>query len=98
MRQGGPGVRPTSLPHARQPRFHNARRSSMAAERQHPKRLETLIINDDDEQAPVLLNPLTGQMLITNPVGKRIVELADGTRDLDAIATQIVSEFRGAQI
>jgi hypothetical protein len=70
----------------------------MAEDRQNPKRLETLIINDDDEQAPVLLNPLTGQMLITNPVGKRIVELADGTRNLEAIATQIVSEFRGAQI
>lgn len=63
----------------------------------NPKRLEVLIVNDD-EQAPSLLNPLTGQMLITNPVGKRIVELADGSRDLQAIAVQITQEFRGARI
>ncbi|HKH48372.1 MAG TPA: PqqD family protein [Thermoanaerobaculia bacterium] len=70
----------------------------MDVDRGNPKRIEKLIINDDDRQAPVLLNPTTGQMLITNPVGKRIVELADGTRGLEAIAMQIVSEFRGAQI
>ncbi|HBL28551.1 MAG TPA: hypothetical protein DD490_17085 [Acidobacteria bacterium] len=64
--------------------------------RGNPKKLDVLIVNDD-EDAPSLLNPLTGQMLITNQVGKRIVELADGTRDLEAIARQIVEEFRGAQ-
>lgn len=69
----------------------------MDVSRGNPKRLEFLIINDD-EQAPSLLNPLTGQMLITNPVGKRIVELADGNKDLQAIAGQIVKEFRGAQV
>lgn len=68
------------------------------ADRGNPKRLEALIINSDDEQAPVLLNPGTGQMLITNPVGKRIVELADGTRDLDSITSQLVTEFHGAQL
>jgi len=68
----------------------------MDADRENPKRAERLIINNDDEQAPVLLNPMTGQMLITNSVGKRIVELADGTRDLETIATLIVTEFRGS--
>ena len=55
-----------------------------------------LIVNDDDD-APSLLNPLTGQMLITNQVGKRIVELSDGSRNVEAIAHQIVKEFRGAR-
>lgn len=68
----------------------------MGAHRGNPKRLDVLIVNDDAE-APSLLNPLTGQMLITNQVGKRIVELADGSRDVAAIASQIVAEFRGAQ-
>lgn len=68
----------------------------MGAHRGNPKKLDVLIVNDDEE-APSLLNPLTGQMLITNQVGKRIVELADGSRDVPAIARQIVTEFRGAQ-
>lgn len=69
----------------------------MNAHRGNPKRLDALIVNDDD-QAPSLLNPLTGQMLITNQVGKRIVELADGDRNLEAIAHQITNEFRGARL
>jgi len=69
---------------------------SMSSPRGNPKRLDVLIVNDDEE-APSLLNPLTGQMLVTNQVGKRIVELADGSRDLETIARQIVKEFRGAK-
>lgn len=61
----------------------------------NPKRIDTLVINDDAE-APSLLNPVTGQMLITNRVGKRIIELADGSRDVAAIARQISTEFRRA--
>lgn len=61
-----------------------------------PKKIETLIINDNPE-APSLLNPTTGQILLTNRVGKRIIELADGNRDVKSIAEQISREFRGAQ-
>jgi hypothetical protein len=61
-----------------------------------PKKIETLIINDNPE-APSLLNPTTGQILLTNRVGKRIIELADGNRDVEAIAEQVSREFRGAQ-
>ena len=68
----------------------------MAEERGNPKRLEVLVINDDAE-APSLLNPLNGQMLITNRVGKRIVELADGSLDVAAIAGRVAREFRGAR-
>jgi hypothetical protein len=68
----------------------------MGAQPGNPKKLDVLIVNDDEE-APSLLNPLTGQMLITNQVGKRIVQLADGSRDVAAIARQLVKEFRGAR-
>lgn len=68
----------------------------MGAHHGNPKKLDVLIVNDDEE-APSLLNPLTGQMLITNQVGKRIVELADGSRDMAAIARRIVAEFRGTE-
>lgn len=61
----------------------------------NPKRNETLIINDEGE-APSLLNPTTGQILIVNAVGKRIVELADGSRGVDAIAESISREFSGS--
>lgn len=61
-----------------------------------PRKIDALVINDDAE-APSLLNPLTGQMLITNLVGKRIIELADGSRDVNAIARQVSAEFHGAQ-
>lgn len=69
---------------------------AMADQRGNPKRIETLIVNDNAE-APSLLNPLTGQILLTNQVGKRIVELADGSRSVQAIAQQVAREFRGAQ-
>lgn len=62
----------------------------------NPLRIEALIVNDDLE-APSLLNPLTGQILITNSVGKRIIELADGSRSIAEIAAHIVREYRGAQ-
>lgn len=57
-----------------------------------PRRIDTLIIHDDAE-VPSLLNPATGQVLIVNEVGKRIMELADGSRTVDAIADTIASQF-----
>lgn len=68
----------------------------MSARQGNPKTLDVLVVHDDEE-APSLLNPVTGQMLITNQVGKRIVELADGSRDIPAIVREIVKEFRGAR-
>ena len=68
----------------------------MSTHRGNPKRLDVFIVNDDEE-APSLLNPLTGQMLITNQVGKRIMELSDGSRNVETIARQIVEEFPGAR-
>lgn len=60
-----------------------------------PKKLETLVINDDAE-APSLLDPTTGRLVITNSVGRRIIELADGKRDVAGIVEIITREFSGA--
>ncbi len=62
----------------------------------NPQRIDELVINDDGE-APSLLNPLNGQILITNQVGKRIIELADGGRDVKSIAMAVAQEFAGAE-
>ena len=61
----------------------------------NPKRIEMLIINDEVE-TPSFLNPMTGQILVSNPVGKRIIELADGRRSVDDITDEISREFKGA--
>ena len=39
-----------------------------------PKKLDLLIVNDEPD-APSILNPMSGQIFITNQVGKRIMEL-----------------------
>ena len=65
-------------------------------EQKNPSKVDSVIINDDAE-APTLLNPFTGQILITNRVGKRIIELADGSRTVEDIARQVSREFKGVQ-
>lgn len=65
----------------------------MSYEQAIPHRADTLIISDDPE-APTLLNPLTGQIIFTNCVGKRIVQLADGSRSTEEISRQISREFK----
>lgn len=61
-----------------------------------PKRDETVVINDDYE-VPSLLHPMTGKIFVTNRVGVRVMELADGDRSLDDIVDRIVAQFRGAE-
>lgn len=61
----------------------------------HPKKLDVLIINDEAE-TPSLLNPMSGQIFVTNRVGKRIMELADGSRDLNEIVAEVTRQFKGA--
>lgn len=63
----------------------------------HPVTSPQLILNDDPE-APSVLMPQTGQLFILNRVGKRILELANGSRDLDAIAQVLTEEFTGADL
>lgn len=60
-----------------------------------PKRNPEIIINDDRD-APSLLNPMNGEIFVTNRVGKRVLELADGSRELEEILTAITREFAGA--
>lgn len=60
-----------------------------------PKKVEVLIVNDEVE-TPSFLNPMSGQIFVTNPVGKRLMELADGTRSLEQIGEELSREFKGA--
>lgn len=60
-----------------------------------PKRNEAIIVNDDPE-APSLLNPINGEIYVTNKVGKRIFELADGETSTDGIVERILHQFKGA--
>lgn len=67
----------------------------MIAEQSKPVRLDILRIHDEDEM-PSLLNPMTGQILITNQVGKRVIELADGQRTVAEIVSELSRQFKGA--
>jgi hypothetical protein len=59
-----------------------------------PKRLDVLIINDDGE-IPSILNPLTGQIFVTNRVGKAVIQLADGSRTGGDIVGWVQTHFSG---
>jgi hypothetical protein len=59
-----------------------------------PKRLEILIINDEAD-APSFLNPMSGQIFVTNRVGKKIMQLADGNLEVEAIVDEVTREFKG---
>ncbi len=62
-----------------------------------PKRHELLIINDEEE-TPSILNPMSGQVFVTNRVGKRVMELADGGHTVEAIVEDISGRFKGAPL
>jgi hypothetical protein len=53
-----------------------------------------LIINDEAD-APSFLNPMSGQIFVTNRVGKRIMQLADGSLEIEAIVEEVTREFKG---
>jgi hypothetical protein len=59
-----------------------------------PKKLDILVVNDEAD-APSILNPMSGQIFITNQVGKRIMELCDGTRDVPGIVEELTRQFKG---
>jgi archaellum component FlaG (FlaF/FlaG flagellin family) len=61
----------------------------------NPRRQDFLVINDE-EQTPTVLNPMSGQVFITNRVGKQVLELADGERSVEVIVDAIVKSFVGA--
>ena len=61
-----------------------------------PKRDEMVVINDDFE-VPSLLHPMTSKIFVTNRVGVRVMELADGGLTVDEIADRILEQFTGAE-
>jgi len=51
-----------------------------------PVIVEGVTINDDGTATTTLLNPLSGHIFVTNRVGKRVIELCDGQKKVEAIA------------
>lgn len=68
----------------------------MGEMRGNPQKIAEVVINEEGD-VPAILNPTTGKVLITNEVGKRFVELADGSLNLEGIVEQILQEFTGAE-
>ncbi|MGB2716699.1 MAG: PqqD family protein [Vicinamibacterales bacterium] len=62
-----------------------------------PRAIAGLVYSSDDV-VPTILNPVTGQIFVTNEVGKRLLELCDGSRDVDALVAQIAAEFAGCSV
>lgn len=61
-----------------------------------PKKFDYVILNEDEE-APSVLNPMTGQILVTNQVGQAIFEMADGQHHVDDMLARILGKFPGAR-
>jgi Coenzyme PQQ synthesis protein D (PqqD) len=61
-----------------------------------PKKDEMVVINDDFD-VPSLLHTAMGKIFVTNRVGARVMELADGSRTIDEIAEQLGAQFYGVE-
>jgi hypothetical protein len=61
----------------------------------NPKKVDAVIINDEEE-TPSLLNPMSGDIFLTNHVGKAVMELANGERNIDDLINEITRRFKGA--
>ena len=59
---------------------------------QVPVAPSTLSINQDGDVASVL-HPETGKIFVVNRVGRRIIELCDGSHTVSGIAATISNEF-----
>lgn len=60
-----------------------------------PKRRPEIVTNDDAD-APSFLNPMDGEVFVTNRVGFMVMELADGTRSVGDIVSEVLGRFAGA--
>jgi hypothetical protein len=55
-----------------------------------------MVVINDDAEVPSLLHPMTGKIFLTNRVGTRVIQLADGVLTVDEIVARIVEQYRGA--
>lgn len=62
----------------------------------YPMRLENVVFEDQGEGLIVVLEPTQGLLLLTNHVGRRVLELSDGTRSLENIKETLVAEYKNA--
>lgn len=65
-------------------------------EQLYPRKVDVVMVNDDDE-SPSVLNPMSGRIFLTNRVGRLVFGLADGSRSVDDIVAQVRREFPGAE-
>lgn len=65
-----------------------------ATELGNPKRIEGLVI-DQGEKALALSHPETNRTVLTNRVGRQILELADGTLPLAAVVDRLAARYPG---
>lgn len=69
----------------------------MEATVRYPVGLEGIVFEDQGEGLIVVLDPAQGLLLLTNAVGRRVLELADGSRTAGAIQEALLTEFEGAE-
>lgn len=62
-----------------------------------PKLSPTCVIDVQDSTISVLETG-KGRLMLTNPVGAKILELCDGVRTVDEIAAEIAAGFPGAEV
>ncbi len=62
-----------------------------------PVLAEQAVISENESGAITVLNPVTGKVFVINDVGRRVLELSDGTRSLEEIIATITKEFAQAE-
>ena len=66
--------------------------SDASPDSKKPKRIDQLVINDEGD-TPSMMNVATGQIFITNWVGKKVMELADGRRTVNQIVDELANRY-----
>jgi hypothetical protein len=62
-----------------------------------PKLSPTCVIDVQDSTISVLETE-RGRLMLTNPVGAKILQLCDGTHTVEEIAAEVAAEFPGAEV
>lgn len=62
-----------------------------------PKRSDLAVIAADEGGVVTVTNPVTGRVFVLNDVGRRIIELCDGSASVSDIIAKLRSEFHGVE-
>ncbi len=69
----------------------------MNSQKARPKRSDLAVIAADEGGVVTITNPVTGRVFVLNDVGRRIIELCDGTATVSDIISRLRSEFHGVE-